>query len=251
MAVKIFGDDLELLRATAEKIRGVLVKIRGAVEPKVQQVEGLPLLTIQLKRDELARYGVSVGEVPDVVEMAIGGKNAGEVFEGDRRFPLVVRLPEDLRTDLDALRRIPLALPKSDHANQTRSLASPPPAFIALGDIADLQMAQVPNEIGRENGKRVVLVTSNVRGRDLSSFVADAQRAIREKVQIPAGYWLGWGGQFEQLQSATARLEVVVPLALALIFALLFMAFGNVKDSLLVYTGVPLALTGGILSLWL
>jgi len=251
MAVKIFGDDLELLRATAEKIRGVLVKIRGAVEPKVQQVEGLPLLTIQLKRDELARYGLSVGEVQDVVEMAIGGKNAGQVFEGDRRFPLVVRLPEDLRTDLDALRRIPLALPKSDQANQTLNLASPPPAFIALGDIADLQMAQVPNEIGRENGKRVVMVTSNVRGRDLSSFVGEAQRVVRDKVQIPPGYWLGWGGKFEQLQSATARLKMVVPLALALIFALLFMAFGNVKDSLLVYTGVPLALTGGILSLWL
>ncbi len=192
MAVKIFGDDLELLTTTAEKIRAVLVKIRGAVEPKVQQVEGLPLLTIQLKRDELARYGVSVGEVQDVVEMAIGGKNAGEVFEGDRRFPLVVRLPEELRTDLDALRRIPLALPKSDHANQTLNLASPPPALITLGDVANLQMAQVPNEIGRENGKRVVTVTSNVRGRDLSSFVADAQRAVRDKVQILPGYWLGW-----------------------------------------------------------
>jgi heavy metal efflux system protein len=251
MAVKIFGDDLELLTATAEKIRGVLVKIRGAVEPKVQQVEGLPLLTIQLKRDELARYGLSVGEVQDVVEMAIGGKNAGQVFEGDRRFPLVVRLPEDLRTDLDALRQIPLALPKNQHANQTLNLASPPPAFITLGDVADLQMAQVPNEIGRENGKRVVTVTSNVRGRDLSSFVGEAQRAVRDKAQIPPGYWLGWGGQFEQLQSATARLKVVVPLALALIFALLFMAFGNAKDALLVYTGVPLALTGGILSLWL
>src|SRR5947199_314282 len=177
-AVKIFGDDLELLTTTAEKIRAVLVKIRGAVEPKVQQVEGLPLLTIQLKRDELARYGLSVGEVQDVVEMAIGGKNAGEVFEGDRRFPLVVRLPEDLRTDLDALRHIPLALPKSDHANQTLNLASPPPAFITLDDVADLQMAQVPNEIGRENGKRVVTVTSNVRGRDLRSFFADEQRAV-------------------------------------------------------------------------
>ena len=251
MAVKIFGDDVDVLKETAENIRAVLAKIRGATAPKVQQVDGLPLLSIQLKREALARYGLSVGEVQDVVEMAIGGKSAGEVFEGDRRFPLVVRLPEDLRTDLDALRRIPLALPKSDRANQTLKLASPPPAFITLGGVADLQMKQVPNEIGRENGKRVVTVTSNVRGRDLSSFVADAQRAVRDKVQILPGYWLGWGGQFEQLQSATARLEVVVPLALALIFALLFMAFGNVKDSLLVYTGVPLALTGGILSLWL
>jgi heavy metal efflux system protein len=251
MAVKIFGDDLELLTTTAEKIRAVLAKIHGAVEPKVQQVEGLPLLSVQLKREALARYGLSVGEVQDVVEMAIGGKSAGEVFEGDRRFPLIVRLPDDLRTDFDALRRIPLALPKSDHPNQKLGLAPAPPPFIALGEVADFQLAQIPNEIGRENGKRVVLVTSNVRGRDLSSFVGEAQRAVRDKVQIPPGYWLGWGGQFEQLQSATARLKVVVPLALALIFALLFMAFGNVKDSLLVYTGVPLALTGGILSLWL
>jgi len=251
MAVKIFGDDLELLTATAEKIRGVLVKIRGAVEPKVQQVEGLPLLTIQLKRDELARYGLTVGEVQDVVEMAIGGKNAGQVFEGDRRFPLVVRLPDELRSNPDALKRIPLALPKNDRTDQKLNLAGAQPAFIMLGDVADFEMKQVPNEIGRENGKRVVTVTSNVRGRDLGSFVADAQRAVRDKVQIPPGYWLGWGGQFEQLQSATARLKIVVPLALALIFALLFMAFANIKDALLVYTGVPLALTGGILALWL
>src|SRR2546428_3706997 len=152
MAVKIFGDDLELLTATAEKIRRVLVKIRGAVEPKVQQVEGLPLLTIQLKRDELARYGLSVGEVQDVVEMAIGGKNAGEVFEGDRRFPLVVRLPENLRTDLEALRRIPLALPKNEHANAALNLISSPP-FIPPGPIADFQMTQEPNRIGPENAK--------------------------------------------------------------------------------------------------
>ena len=251
MAVKIYGDDIDVLKETAEKIRAVLVRVPGAVEPKVQQVDGLPMLTIQLKREALARYGLSVGEVQEVVEMAIGGKNAGQVFEGDRRFPLVVRLPDELRTDLDALRRIPLALPKSDHTDQKLNLAAAQPPFIALGEVADFQMTQVPNEIGRENGKRVVLVTSNVRGRDLSSFVGEVQRAVRDKVRIPPGYWLGWGGQFEQLQSAMARLEVVVPLALALIFALLFMAFGNVKDSLLVYTGVPLALTGGILSLWL
>ncbi|HYY12905.1 MAG TPA: CusA/CzcA family heavy metal efflux RND transporter [Chthoniobacterales bacterium] len=250
MAVKVFGDDIDVLKNTAEKIRAVLARIPGSVAPKVQQVDGLPMLTIQLKRDMLARYGLSVGEVQDVIEMAIGGKAAGEVFEGDRRFPLVVRLPENLRTDLEALRRIPLALPKNEHANAALNLISSPP-FIPLGEVADLQMAQVPNEIGRENGKRVVVVTSNVRGRDLSSFVADAQRAVRDKVQVPAGYWLGWGGQFEQLQSATRRLEIVVPLALALIFVLLFAAFGNIKDSLLVYTGVPLALTGGILALWL
>lgn len=251
MAVKVFGDDIDVLKETADKIRAVLDRVHGAVQPKVQQVDGLPMLTIQLKREALARYGLSIGDVQDVVEMAIGGKNAGEVFEGDRRFPLVVRLPDDLRTDLEALRRIPLALPKSDRTDAKLTFSAAQPPFIPLGEVADFQMTQVPNEIGRENGKRVVTVTSNVRGRDLSSFVADAQRAVRDKVQIPPGYWLGWGGQFEQLQSATRRLEVVVPLALALIFVLLFMAFGNVKDSLLVYTGVPLALTGGILALWL
>jgi cobalt-zinc-cadmium resistance protein CzcA len=250
MAVKVFGDDIDVLKNNADKIRVVLARIPGAVAPKVQQVDGLPMLTVQLKRDMLARYGLSVGEVQDVIEMAIGGKTAGELFEGDRRFPLVVRLPENLRTDLEALRRIPLALPKNEHANAALNLISSPP-FIPLGQVADFQITQVPNEIGRENGKRVVLVTSNVRGRDLSSFVADAQRAVGDKVQVPAGYWLGWGGQFEQLQSATRRLEIVVPLALALIFVLLFAAFGNIKDSLLVYTGVPLALTGGILALWL
>jgi cobalt-zinc-cadmium resistance protein CzcA len=250
MAVKIFGDDIDVLKNTGEKIQAVLARIPGATDPKVQQVDDMPMLTIQLKRDALARYGMSVGDVQDVVQMAIGGKEAGEVFEGDRRFPLVVRLPENLRTDLDALRRIPLALPKSDKAADTVNLLPVQPPFIPLGEVATFQMTQVPNEIGRENGKRVVVVTSNVRGRDLSSFVADAQRAVREKVQIPPGYWLGWGGQFEQLQSATRRLEVVVPLALALIFVLLYMAFGSVKDALLVYTGVPLALTGGILALW-
>ncbi len=251
MAVKVFGDDIDVLKETAERIRAVLARIRGAVEPKVQQVDGLPMLTIQLKREALARFGLSVGDVQDVVEMAVGGKIAGQVFEGDRRFPLVVRLPEELRTDLEALRRIPLALPKSGPNEKALNLLAAQAPFIPLGEVADFQMTQVPNEIGRENGKRVVLVTSNVRGRDLSSFVTDAQRAVRDTVQVPPGYWLGWGGQFEQLQSATRRLEIVVPIALLLIFALLFTAFGNVKDSLLVYTGVPLALTGGILALWL
>ncbi len=251
MAVKVFGDDIDVLKATADKIRDTLAPIPGSVGPTVQQVDGLPVLTIELKREALARYGLSVGDVQDVVQMAIGGKNAGEVFEGDRRFPLVVRLPENLRTDLDALRRIPLALPKKEQAVDKLNLAAAQPQFVPLGEVADFHITQVPNEIGRENGKRVVLVTSNVRGRDLSSFVADAEKAVRDKVPIPAGYWLGWGGQFEQLQSATRRLEIVVPVALALIFILLFMAFGNVKDSLLVYTGVPLALTGGILALWL
>src|SRR5205814_5499292 len=167
MAVKIFGDDIDSLKMTADKIRAVLARIPGAVEPRVQQVDALPMLTIHLKRDVLARYGLSVGDLQETVEMAIGGKTAGEVFEGDKRFPLIVRLPENLRTDLEALRRIPLALPKTEHAPAGLNLLSAPP-FIPLGEVADFQITQLPNEIGRENGKRVVLVTSNVRGRDLS-----------------------------------------------------------------------------------
>ena len=182
------------------------------------------------------------------VEMAIGGKVAGQVFEGDRRFPLVVRLPEELRSDLDALRRIPLGLPKGDRADPKKPAAT---AFIVLGEVADFDLVPGPNEIDRESGKRLVVVTSNVRGRDISSFVTEAQQAVRERVKVPAGYWVGWGGEFEQLQSAKRRLQVVVPLASLLIFALLYVAFGNVKDAFLVYTGVPLALTGGVLALWL
>jgi len=249
LAVKVFGDDIKVLAATAEKILAVVAKIPGAVEPKMQQIGGLPMLSIQLKREVLARYGLSVAEVQEVVEMAIGGKVAGQVFEGDRRFPLVVRLPEDVRTDLAALRRIPLALSKSaDHADPKKPAAA---AFITLGEVADFNLVPGPNEIDRESGKRLVVVTSNIRGRDISSFVKEAQQAVRDKVKVPAGYWVGWGGEFEQLQSATRRLEVVVPLALLLILALLYMAFGNVKDAFLVYTGVPLALTGGIVALWL
>ena len=246
LAVKVFGDDIKVLADTAEKILAVVAKIQGAVEPKMQQIGGLRMLSIQLKREGLARYGLSVAEVQEVVEMAIGGKVAGQVFEGDRRFPLVVRLPEELRTDLEALRRIPLALSKSADPKKPAS-----PAFITLGEVADFNLVPGPNEIDRESGKRLVVVTSNIRGRDISSFVKEAQQAVREKVKVPAGYWVGWGGEFEQLQSATRRLEVVVPLALLLILALLYMAFGNVKDAFLVYTGVPLALTGGIVALWL
>jgi cobalt-zinc-cadmium resistance protein CzcA len=162
-----------------------------------------------------------------------------EVYEGDKRFDIIVRLPEAIRTELESIKRIPIPLPNKEH----------PPIF--LGEIADISLKEGPNQISRENGKRVLTVTTNVRGRDLNSFIEEAQERISQNVNIPAGYWIGWGGQFEQLLSARNRLEIVVPIALALIFVLLMTTFGSFKDALLIFTGIPLALTGGVLFLWL
>ncbi len=255
IGVKIFGDDMDTLLRTGDDIARVLRKVSGAEDVKVEQVGGLPMLTIHLKRETMARFGLSVREVQEVIESAIGGVEAGSIFEGDRRFPLVVRLPENLRTDLDALRRIPVKLPESDakHGGEYTTAALTPGSaqFIPLSEVADFEQKPGPNQIGRENGKRRIVVTCNVRGRDLGGFVGEAQGKIAASVKTPPGYWLAWGGQFEQLQSATKRLQIVVPVALLLIFILLFTAFGSVKDSLLIFTGVPLALTGGIVALWL
>ena len=202
----------------------------------------------------MARFGLNVDEVQEVIQIAIGGKEAGEVFEGDRRHPLLVRLPENLRTDLDALKRIPVEIPKPKNGASEMTKASLDqggmPPFVPLGQIADFSIAPGPNQISRENGKRRVVVTANVRGRDLGSFIGEAQERM-ESVEIPAGYWMTWGGTFEQLLSATKRLQIVVPVSLLLIFTLLFMALGKMKDALLVFSGVPLALTGGIAALWL
>ena len=252
VGVKIFGDDMDVLVKTGEEIAAALRTVAGNDAVKVEPVGGLPMLTIKLKREIMSRYGLSVGEVQQVLEAAIGGTEAGNLFEGDRRFALVVRLPETLRNDLEALRRIPVLLPQNGAEKEgPQKVATTAPSFIPLSEIADFDMAPGPNQISRENGKRRLVVTCNIRGRDIGSFVTEAQQKIRDVVKVPPGYWIAWGGQFEQLQSATKRLQIVVPLALLLIFVLLFMAFGSVKDSLLVFTGVPLALTGGILALWL
>ncbi len=241
VAVKIFGDDMATLEAVGADVEGVLANVQGAADVKVEQTTGLPMLTVQLDRPAMARLGLNVADVQEVVEVAIGGRTAGQVYDGDRRFDIVVRLPEVLRTDIEGLERLPIPLPDSPGAGD----------YVPLGAIADLEIATGPNMIGRENGKRRVIVTANVRGRDIGSFVAEAEQRIQNEVTIPAGYWTAWGGQFEQLLSARARLQVVVPVALLLIFLLLFATFGNLKDALLVFTGVPLALTGGVLVLWL
>lgn len=248
VAVKIFGDDMNVLLQTGQRIAEVMRKVKGASDVKVEQITGLPVLTIQVDRKEAVRYGLNMSDIQEVIHIALGGKSAGQVFEGDRRFDLVVRLPEELRNDLEALKRIPIPLPQKKGSGVEGEVSA---RYLPLGAVAEFNIAPGPNQVSRENGKRRIVVTANVRGRDIGSFVEEAEEMIQKQVQIPVNYWIDWGGQFEQLISASKRLSIVVPVALGLIFILLFMNFGTVKDALLVFTGVPLALTGGITALWL
>ena len=257
VGVKIFGDNLDVLLQVAVQVQAVLQEVNGAADVKTEQVQGLPVLTVKLNRAALSRLGLSVADVQAIVEIAVGGKSAGTVFDGDRRFDLVVRLPENLRSDIDALRNLPIPLPAAEtQPNAVRAAweSSSPLAqvrYVPLSAVAETEVAPGPNQISRENGKRRVVVTANVRGRDLGSFVIDAQSQIAQKVKLPAGYWIGWGGQFEQLVSATKRLTIVVPIALLLIFFLLYMSLKSFTDAAIVFSGVPLALTGGIAALLL
>lgn len=259
VAVKLFGEDMAVLQQYGKQIEREMKTIPGASDVKLEQTTGLPLMSITPKRAALARYGLSIADLQEVIEIALGGKAAGEVFEGDKRFEIIMRLPENLRTDIEALERLPVPLPKREEngGGVARFTRVSYPAghnsqpFILLSEVAEISVAPGPNMINRENGKRRVVVTANVRGRDLGSFVAEAQQRLAAKIEIPAGYWISWGGQFEQLISATQRLQIVVPIALLLIFLLLFATFGTVKDTLLVFSGVPLALTGGVGALWL
>ena len=222
---------------------------------KVEQVTGLPLLTVDIDRGAIARLGLNVADVQDVVEIAVGGKSAGQMVEGDRRFDIVVRLPEEARRDLTALEFLPIPLPPAGepgfHIAGIAENRAAHPAYVPLGAVADIRVTEGPNQISRENAKRRVVVQANVRGRDIGSFVAEAQDLMNARIDLPTGYWLTWGGQFENLIAAQKRLAIVVPLALFLIFVLLFATFNSVKHSILVFTGIPLALTGGILALWL
>ncbi|AIS11111.1 cation transporter [Pseudomonas chlororaphis subsp. aurantiaca] len=245
VAVKVFGDDMEVLNKTAEEISQTLQKIDGAAEVKVQQTTGLPVLTVKVDRDKAARFGLNVGDVQDAVAIAVGGRKAGILYEGDRRFDMLVRMSDAQRTDIDGLSR--LLIPVAAAAGSVNGQLG----FIALSEVASVDLVLGPAQVSRENGKRLVIVSANVRGRDMGTFVEEATRAIGDQVQIPTGYWITWGGQFEQLQEASKRLEIVVPVALLLVFGLLFMMFNNLKDGLLVFTGIPFALTGGIMALWL
>ncbi|MFW7347496.1 MAG: efflux RND transporter permease subunit [Pigmentiphaga sp.] len=243
VAVKIFGDDMAQLERTAAEIAAVMARLPGADAVKAEQTAGLPMLTIAVDRQKAARYGVSLAEVQETIATAVGGREAGIFFQGDRRFDILVRLPDDVRGDIEALKRLPVALPRGE--GQARV------AFVPLAELARFELAPGPNQISREDGKRRIVVSANVRGRDLGSFVSDAQDSIEASVRIPPGYWMAWGGTFEQLQSATERLQWVVPISLLLVFALLFAMFGNLRDGLIVFTGIPFALTGGMLALWL
>ena len=237
LGIKVFGDDLDQLVTSANQILQAVNKVQGAADTKVEQVTGLPTLSVIPNRTALARYGLNVVELQDWVSAAIGGTSAGILYEGDRRFELIVRLPETLRRDLDKLAVLPVPLPNGD--------------FVPLQEVATLDVSPAPAQISRENGKRRVVVTANVRGRDLGSFVEEVKAQINRDVTLPAGYWLDYGGTFEQLESASQRLSIVVPVTLLLILGILVMAFASFKDALIIFSGVPLALTGGVLALYL
>ncbi|CAM3885964.1 MULTISPECIES: efflux RND transporter permease subunit [Bordetella] len=242
VAVKVFGDDNEVLNATATEIAEVLETIPGASEVKVEQTTGLPMLTVNIDRARAARYGLSMAAIQDTLAIAAGGREAGTFFQGDRRFDIIVRLPEKVRENIAELRNLPIALPAAPDSKTT---------YIPLSEVADFDLSPGPNQISREDGKRRIVVSANVRGRDLGSFVSEATSEIEARVKVPSGYWTSWGGTFEQLQSAANRLRIVVPAALLLVFGLLFAMFGNVRDGLIVFTGIPFALTGGVVALWL
>jgi len=237
VAVKIYGDDLETLADLGHRTEDLLESIPGSADVQAEQITGLPMLTVTPDRARLARYGLNVADIQTTLATAVGGRTAGQIFEGDRRFDVVVRLHDDYREDVEALRRLPVMTPDG--------------TGLPLMEVANIEIVIAPNQVSRENGKRRIVVTANVRGRDLGSFVDELRDAFAGRVDLPAGYWVEYGGTFEQLQSASQRLAIVVPLALLLIFSLLYAVFGSARDSLIVFSGVPLALTGGVLSLWL
>ncbi|MCB1661925.1 MAG: CusA/CzcA family heavy metal efflux RND transporter [Pseudomonadales bacterium] len=237
LGIKVYGDDLDQLLKSGTEIAAVLNRIEGAEGVKVEQVSGLPILSVETDRSALYRYGLNVADVQDIVAAATGGEEAGLIFEGDRRFTIVVRVAEQTRNDLRTLERLPIPLPQG--------------GYVPLNEVATLNLAPGPNQISRENGKRRLVVSANVRGRDLGGFVAEVQTQVEQQITLPPGYWLEYGGTFEQLQSATERLTLLVPVTLVMIFALLMMTFGSAKDAALVFSGVPLALTGGVIALWL
>jgi len=237
LAVKIYGEDLAQLQRVGADVAALLGSVRGAADIKLEQTDGLPFLTIEPRRAALYRYGLNVADIQTTVAAALAGQDAGQIFEGDRRYDIVVRLADTQREDLNALQRLPIGLPDG--------------GYVPLSEVAALELSQGPNQISRDNGKRRVVVTANVSQRDLAGFVNDVQRTLTAQLRLPAGVWLDYGGTYKLLLSANARLMILVPLTLCAIFALLWLAFGSVRDALLIFSGVPLALTGGVLALWL
>lgn len=235
VGIKVFGDDMEVLNTQAQAIAQKVQKISGATAVKVEQTSGLPVLNVDIDHALAAQYGLSVKSIQDVVAASVGGQNVGQILQGDRRFDFEIRLPDSQRT-AQSLAQLPIQLPNG--------------GLIQLQDIAKVETISGMNQVGRENGKRRVIVTANVEGRDLGSFVQELQATLKQQ-PLPAGYWLEYGGQFENLASAAARMQIVIPLALITIFVLLMAVFHNFKESLLVFSGVPFALSGGLVALWL
>ena len=252
VAIKVFGDDLDTLVATAEQVEAVAREVEGAADVRTEQVTGLPLLTVVPDREALARFGLNPSVVQQTVATAVGGQVTSQLFDGDRRFEIVVRLPEHVRADPAALADLPIPLGgdgNADESSRDPAWSSAPPRTVPLREVATIDQLLGPNQVNRESGKRRVVVTANVRDRDLGSFVNELQQRIADDVEMPTGYWIDYGGTFEQLLSASRRLAVVVPVTLVIIFGLLFMAFGSARDATIVFSGVPLALTGGVIAL--
>ena len=237
LGIRLFGDDLDTLFASASDILTVISTIEGADDARLEQVEGIPIFTVTPKPDQLARFGLDIADLQLWLNAATGGETAGMIFEGDRRFEIVVRYADDIRNELTQLESVPIVTPSGEH--------------VPISELATLAFKKVPSQISRENGKRSIVVTANVRDRDIGTFVEEAQARINDEVDLPAGYWLDYGGTFEQLESASQRLTIVVPVTLFVILTMLVIAFGSIRDALIIFTGIPLALTGGVMSLWL
>ncbi|BFM18023.1 CusA/CzcA family heavy metal efflux RND transporter [Maricurvus nonylphenolicus] len=240
VAVRIYGDDLDTLAQVGDQANDLLATIDGARDVRVEQMKGLPMISVEPQRDHLALLGLTIADVQDAVQAAVSGIETGIIYEGDRRFKLLVRMDESIRHDPQALAQLPIALPVD---------ANPDLSYVPLGEIADIVETEGPNQINRQDGKRNIVVTANVENRDLGSFIIDTQQMMREQLDLPDGYWIEYGGTFEQLQSASQRLSIVVPLTLLLILGLLYSTFNSLRDALIIFTGVPLALTGGVLAL--
>jgi cobalt-zinc-cadmium resistance protein CzcA len=240
VALRIYGDDLEVLKAAGDKAAALIAKVPGAKDARVEQMSGLPMLSIEPNREHLALLGLTIVDVQNAVQAAISGVKTGLIYEGDRRFNLVVRMSDDISSDLSALANLPIAL---------STTLNPDLSYVPLGEVATIIQKEGPNQINRQSGKRHVIVTANVEGRDLGSFISETKQVMNDNLGLPSGYWSEYGGTFKQLQSASERLMIVVPLTLFLIFGLLYSAFGSIRDALIIFSGVPLALTGGVLAL--
>jgi len=240
VAIRIYGDDLDTLAVLGANVETLLRQVDGGKDVRIEQMKGLPMISVEPQRDHLALLGLTVVDIQNALQTATSGRQTGLIYEGDRRFKLVVRMDDAYRRDIKALAQIPVAIPGN---------ANPDLSYVPLGEVADIKEIQGPSQVNRESGKRNVVVTANVEGRDLGSFIAETQELMRSQLDLPSGYWLGYGGTFEQLQSAIGRLSILVPLTLLLILMLLYSAFNSLRDSLVVFTGVPLALTGGVMAL--